>query len=128
MEPPSQPAPPHGAASPNLDSLQTVPPRYPVVEVTSTMANETMHIHVKCMKRRGLLERLIGAMEAIGLLLLEADIAIQDGILRLDVVGTKEGDEILTMDADMLQICLIDIILNVNNGVHSNNHVNIPTP
>eukprot|EP00250_Pteridium_aquilinum_P012274 c20615_g1_i3 orf=95-574(+) len=100
---------------------QTIPPRYPLVEVTP-LANQAVQVHVECRKQPGLLVRLMTAVEAAGLLLLDADIAVRDDILKLHAVGVQAGVELVTIDDNVLKSSLLQIILNVSNDVSTIRH------
>lgn len=103
-------------------------PEHPLVEVDPVAGAQALRIHVECRKRPGLLENLVAALEATGLLLLEANISVHEDVVNLDAVALQEGELPLTVDAAVLRSSLLDIIANADNMEPNNIDACSPPP
>lgn len=103
-------------------------PEYPSVEVNLVAGGQALQIHVECRKRPGLLENLVAALEATGLLLLEANVSVHEDVVNLDAVALQEGGSPLTVDAAVLRSSLLDIIANADNIEPNNIEASSPPP
>eukprot|EP00250_Pteridium_aquilinum_P026047 c3217_g1_i1 orf=3-326(-) len=83
----------------------------PSVEVSQEGSRgNRFRVRIRCAKGTHLLERLIAAMEQVGLFLVQADIAVRHDAVHLDAVGVQEGEVELNIDTTTLRSSLLNII------------------